>query len=347
MALGANHTTTTTGANFIPELWSDDVIAAYKRNIVVANLVTKINHKGKKGDTIHIPTPTRGAANAKAASTQVTLNQATHGVTNISINKHYEYSTLIEDIVEVQALPSLRRFHTDDAGYALGKQVDQDLHLLGAGLQAGSIAGATNLYEKAVIGGDGSTNFSGAANTNTGNGSAITDAGLRAMMQTLDDQDVPMDGRVIIIPPTARNTLLGLSRFTEQAFRGDGNALKTGMIGDIYGMEVYISTNCPWIHVNSVTGTQSVTFSSTAPTGTAYADAFALTVDWDTTTPTDTKYRAGMMLHKDALVFAEQMGVRTQTQYKQEYLGDLFTADTIYGVGELRDTAGVAFVVPE
>jgi hypothetical protein len=52
------------------------------------------------------------------------------------------------------------------------------------------------------------------------------------------------------------------------------------------------------------------------------------------------------MLHKDAMVFAEQVGVRTQTQYKQEYLGDLFTADTIYGVGELRNDAGLAFVVP-
>jgi hypothetical protein len=40
------------------------------------------------------------------------------------------------------------------------------------------------------------------------------------------------------------------------------------------------------------------------------------------------------------------MSVRSQTQYKQEYLGDLFTADTIYGVGELRDDAGLAFVVP-
>jgi len=40
------------------------------------------------------------------------------------------------------------------------------------------------------------------------------------------------------------------------------------------------------------------------------------------------------------------MGVRTQTQYKQEWLGDLFTADTIYGVGELRDTAGIVIAVP-
>ena len=45
--------------------------------------------------------------------------------------------------------------------------------------------------------------------------------------------------------------------------------------------------------------------------------------------------RVGVIMHKDALVLAEQVGVRSQTQYKQEWLGDLFTADTLYGVAEL------------
>lgn len=345
MALGTDHNTITTGANYIPELWSNEVIAAYKSNVVMRQVVTLINHNGKKGDTIHIPNFTRGSANAKAASTQVTLNQATHGVTNLSINKHYEYSRLIEDILDVQALPTLRQQYTDDAGYALAKQVDQDLHILTATLQAGTNSAAA-LYEKGVLGSDGSTNFSGAANTNTGNGAALADAGIRKMIQTLDDVDVPMDGRFIVIPPVERKNLMGLSRFTEQAFVGDGSAIKNGVLGSVYGIPILVSTNCPWVHVNSVTGTQSGTFSSTAPTGASYVDAYGNTVDWNTGTPTDTKYRVGVMIHKNAIALVEQMGVRSQTQYKQEYLSDLFTADTIYGVGELRDTSGIAFVVP-
>lgn len=253
---------------------------------------------------------------------------------------------MYEDIAEMQALSSMRKFYTDDAGYALAKRVDQDLALLGAGFNGGSIAGATNLYEAAVIGGDGSTAFSGAANTNTGNGTALTDAGIRKMIQTLEDQDVDSSQLVMVLPPVEANILRGTSRFTEQAFVGDGSAIKTGKIADLYGVEVFTTTNCPWIHVNSVTGTQSVTFSGTAPTGAAYADEFALTVDWNTSTPTDTKYRAGMIFHKDALAHAEQQGIRTQSQYKQEYLGTLVTSDTVYGVKELRDYAGLAFVVP-
>ena len=53
MGLGTAHTTITTAGNFIPEIWSDETIAAYKSKLVLANLVTKINFKGKKGDTLN------------------------------------------------------------------------------------------------------------------------------------------------------------------------------------------------------------------------------------------------------------------------------------------------------
>ena len=305
MALGSNHQTTTTGATFIPELWSDEVIAGYKKNLVLGNLVTKINHAGKKGDTIHIPKPVRGSANAKSANTQVTLQGDTHSEVQVSINKHYEYSVLMEDITEVQALQSLRRFYTDDAGYALAQQVDTDLFTLTEALQGGTVGGTgASLYEKAVIGGDGATLYTG----NSSNANDITDAGIRAMILKLDNADVPSDNRFMVIPPIAANDMLAINRFTEQQFIGNGEAIKTGKIGSIYGMDVYVSSNCPSIN----------------------SDA----------------QRVGVMMHKDALCFAEQMGVRSQTQYKQEYLGDLFTADTLYGVAELRDDAGVAFVVP-
>jgi N4-gp56 family major capsid protein len=300
MALGTNHVTNTTGATFIPELWSDEIIAAYKQNLVMANLVSKMSFKGKKGDTLHIPKPTRGAAALKAASTQVTLQAATESEVQVLVNKHYEYSRLIEDITETQALASLRKFYTGDAGYALAKQVDTDLIQLGRGAQGGN---GTVAYDKAVIASDGTTLYTG------GNEAAITDAGIRKVIQTLDDADVPMDGRCLVLPPVARNVMMGLARFTEQAFVGEtggGNTIRNGQIGNVYGVMVYVSTNCE------------------TATGAA---------------------RIGMMFHKDAFVLAEQLGVRSQTQYKQEYLGTLFTSDMLYGVKELRDEAAVAIAM--
>jgi N4-gp56 family major capsid protein len=306
MPLGTAHVTLSTAATFIPEIWSDEVIAAYKKNLVMANLVHKMNFVGKKGDTVHIPAPTRGDASIKAASTQVTLQAATESEVTVTIDKHYEYSRLIEDIVEKQALTSLRQFYTSDAGYALAKRVDTDLINLGSGFQGG---GGTTAYSGAFSGADGTTAY--VAGSNTGM-AAITDAAIRRSIQRLDDADFPMDGRSLVVPPVCRNTLMGIARFTEQAFVGEsgkGNTIRNGQIGDIYGVPVYVTSNAA-------------------------------------TTSGSTATKIALLFHKDALVLAEQMKVRTQTQYKQEYLGDLFTADTIYGVKELRDGGGVALIVP-
>ncbi len=296
--------TVTTNDVFIPELWSDDVIAAYKKNLIIANLVTKINHVGKKGDTIHIPKPGRGSANAKVAESTVTLNTDTATELTLSIDQHYEYSRLIEDIVGVQAIDSYREFYTNDAGYALAKLVDDRLWAQMETLQGGGALG-TGTWTGAVIGGDGSTAYT----DGSPNGSPLTDIGIRKMIQTLDDDDVPQTDRNLIIPPVERNTLMGIERFTEQAFVGEvgpGNTIRNGMIGDVYGIQVYVSSNSPTI-------------------------------------ATDT--RAGALLHKDAIVFIEQMAVRSQTQYMQVHLADLFTADTIYGSGELRNEGGIVFAV--
>lgn len=293
----------TRAATFIPEIWSDEVIAAYKQNLVMAPLVNKMSFKGKKGDTLHIPKPTRGEAKAKVTEVAVTLQAATETEVQVLINKHFEYSRLIEDITEVQALASLRKFYTGDAGYALARQVDTDLIRLGRGVQGGN---GTAAYNEAVIGSNGTTKYT----SGTPNAAALTDAAIRAVIQRLDDADVPMDGRVLVIPPVARNTLMGLARFTEQAFTGEtggGNTIRNGQIGDIYGVKVFVSTNCD----------------------TATGDA-----------------RVALMFHKDAFVLAEQMGVRSQTQYKQEYLANLYTADILYGVQELRDEAAVAIAIP-
>ncbi len=341
MALGSNQTTVTTSDKFIPEIWSDEVLARYKQALVLGNLVTKVNFKGKKGDTLHLPVPARGTPSSKAANTQVTLIADTATEVLVVVNKHYEYSKLYEDIAEMQALSSMRKFYTDDGGYALAKQVDQDIALMAHYFQSGNTTPSlTNVWETAVIGGDGSTTFDGSGD---GNGTALTDAGLRKMIQTLEDADIPSNELKFVIPPVEMNVLRSISRFTEQAFVGNGNALKTGMMGNLYGVEVFVSSNVPWLHVEGTDDATATTFSSTTLSGSG-TDAFGLSYDF--TGHTDTKYRVCTLMHKDGIALAEQQGIRTQAQYKQEYLGTLVTSDTVYGVKNLRSYSGISCVVP-
>ncbi len=122
----AGFTAKTEADKFIPEIWSDEIIASYQKNLKMAPLVKRLSMSGKKGDLIHVPKPTRGDANAKAADTAVTIIANTESELTITIDRHFEYSRLIEDIVEVQAQSSLRQFYTDDAGYALAVKIDND-----------------------------------------------------------------------------------------------------------------------------------------------------------------------------------------------------------------------------
>ena len=304
----------TEAAVFIPELWSDEIVAAYKKNLVLANLVNKMSMVGKKGDTLHIPKPTRGEAKAKTENTAVTIQNAVETDVEISINKHYEYSRLIEDIVEVQALDSMRRFYTDDAGYALAKQVDDDL--FGLGKRFGNDGGtgtdwvhSNSYYVNATSG------IAAYAVDTVASGDNFSDLAFRQLIKLMDDQDTPMDGRFIVLPPSARQTIMGIDRYVSSDFV-NGRTVNTGLIGNLYGVDVYVSSNCPVVETAS--------------------DNTAAAFD----------VKAAILAHRDTMVLAEQMSVRSQTQYKQEFLANLYTADTLYGVQVLRPETGFVLVLP-
>ena len=300
----------TSAATFIPEIWSDEVVAAYQSNLVLAPLVKKMAMTGKKGDTLHIPKPVRGTANAKAENTAVTIQNATESEVTVTIDKHFEYSRLIEDITEAQALASLRQFYTGDAGYALAKQVDTDLFALGKsfGDNGGDYVG-TGTYN--FSGGTGVEAYAADA---VAAGDVFNDAGFRELIQKMDDADVPMDNRCLVVPPSIRNAIMGIDRYSSSDFV-DGRVVNNGQIGNLYGIDIFVSSNCPVIE--------------------AAGDNTASTVD----------LKQAMLFHKDAMVLAEQQGVRSQTQYKQEFLGSLYTADTLYGTAVLRPDAAFNIAV--
>jgi hypothetical protein len=297
-------------ATFIPEIWSDEIVAAYKKNLVLANLVKKMNFKGKKGDTVHIPKPTRGSAFEKAANTKVTIQADQESEVQVLINKHFEYSRFIEDITEVQALASLRKFYTEDAGYALAKKVDDELMALGKSF--GDSDGTDWVHSNAYYI-DASTGLTAYAVDTVTTSDVFTDAGFRKLIQLMDDADVPMDGRKFVIPPSLRNAIMGIDRYNSTDFV-DGKGVQTGQIGSLYGIDIYVSSNCPTIETAS---------------DNSAGDAV----------------KAAFLFHTDTMVLAEQLGVRSQQQYKQEYLSTLYTADTLFGTKVIRPEAGFVLAV--
>lgn len=310
-----NSNTVTSGntATFVPEIWSDEIIAAYQKSLKMAPLVKKMSMSGKKGDVIHIPKPARGVASAKAKDTvdAVNIQQTTNTELTITIDRHFEYSRLIEDIVEVQSLNSLRQFYTSDAGYALAVQVDTDLINcatgFGDGNRVAAPSAATDWVNPNSYSFGAATGLDTFAAGSTTSGDDFTDDGFREAIRLMDDADVPMENRVMIIPPSVRKTIMAESRYVSSDFVS-GTPVQTGLIGNLYGVDIYVSSNAPTLEAN---------------------------------------VRGCLFFHQDAIVMAEQMAVRSQTQYKQEFLSTLYTADTLYGVEVYRPEAGFVLAVFE
>jgi len=311
----------TNADKFIPEIWSDEIIAAFQKNLKMAPLVKRLTMTGKKGDLIHVPKPIRGEANAKAANTAVTIQANVETELQITIDRHFEYSRFIEDIVEVQALSSLRQFYTEDAGYQLALTVDTDLMNVATGFGDGTRTTApantgANWVNSNSYYFNAATGLSAFAVDTVTDGDNFTDLGFREAIKLMDDNNVPMDNRCLVIPPAARKSIMGIDRYVSSDFVG-GRGVESGLIGNLYGVDVYVSSNCPVVE--------------------AAGQNTASTKD----------IRGCLFFHKDAIVLAEQMAVRSQTQYKQEYLSTLYTADTLYGIETYRPEAGLILAVSD
>lgn len=213
--------TTTTGAVFIPEVWSMDTLRATEAALVMAPLVKRYDSLVKeRGDTIHIPKISNLTTNSKVANTEVTTQTVTETEQTINISSWEETSFEIEDILKIQSQYDLRSEYTEKAGYAIAKKVDTDL----LGL------------------------YSSLTTTDVGTyGSDITDATIVAAIQTLDEADVPMEDRYFVIKPSQKAALMKLDKFVKADYLGQYQSptvVKKGpnsryLWGDIYGVPTY------------------------------------------------------------------------------------------------------------
>ena len=195
----------------------------------------------------------------------------------------------------------------------MAKQVDDELVALGKSF--GDSDGADWVHSNAYFI-DASTGLTSYAIDTVTTSDVFTDAGFRKLIQLMDDADVPMDGRKFAVPPSLRNAIMGIDRYNSSDFV-DGKGVQNGQIGKLYGIDIFVSSNMPVIE--------------TAANNTASGNSLDI--------------KAALLFHTDTMVLAEQVGVRSQTQYKLDYLSTLYTADTLFGVKVVRPEAGFVLAV--
>lgn len=281
MALGTNTTTTTTADVLIGQVWAPSVLAATEAKLFMAKRVLDFSDQAKganRGDTVNIPEIANMTANNKTQGSQITLNANTETDINLAIDTWKETSFAVEDIVKVLSSYNLTKLYSEKSAYATKKAVDTSL---------------MNLY-------------SGLSQTVGTIGTDVTDANIVRGKQYLDDADAPEEDRFFVLAPSQEAAILKLDKFSLRTGPGwdpNNSPIITGKMGQLYGMEVDVTTNV-------------VTAGSTVH---------------------------NLIFQREAFSIAFAVSPRTQSNYVPEYLEWLTTTDSIYGVIESRDTFGVDF----
>lgn len=217
--MAVNTITTTTAANFIPEIWAPEISDAVQANVVLGSLVDRQYEDDMKfGDTIHIRDASNPAVRFKSADTTATWANITETMQNITINLQAYVAFLTEDIVEVQADVKQRSLYSGKATYSLMATVEGD-----------ATSGLASLPD----------NFSQSVGTL---GVDPSDDNFIRASQYLDDADVPEDGRFLYVSPGIYAAMLKIDKFTSQDYNAAPDAITRSRVGMIYNAPVHKST---------------------------------------------------------------------------------------------------------
>lgn len=269
-------------APFSPDIWSKNVLVKQEANLIFAQHVNReYERDAKVGKSIIISSIGDLSTRAKTENTAITYETVQETPIALTLNI-WDYAAFgIEDIVNVQSHINLRAAYEDKVAYALAKDVDVKLST--------GVAGFTKTYGTL--------------------GTPFTDADLRNAVQALDDNNVPDEGRVLIMSPAEKNDKLGLEKWTSVLYRGDstvnggGTQVNNGQIGrDIYGVTPYVTTNL---------------FKPAGGQGN------------------------NVVFHKDAYALVMQRGPKMHLFYDIDFFTWKLASEQIMGHGELRDDHGV------
>jgi hypothetical protein len=219
--------------NFIPELWSTQLITAFRKNHVFRSLVNR-NWEGEirnAGDTVRITTP--AAITVGAYSGTVSYQTPTSAQQSLVIDKDRYWAFQLDDVDQAQANVSLMQAYMTEAAYSLADDVDADLASLYAQAGLPSISldlGTDDFYDKMVEAG-----------------------------KQLDEANVPRGGRWVVMTPKGYADLLKNDAFIHATPTAD-SLIRTGELGSVSGFGVFVSNNL----VNTTAATYAYMYGTNA-----------------------------------------------------------------------------------
>ena len=213
--------------NFIPELWSARLLNALDKSHVFANVVNR-DYEGdikKMGDTVHINTIGAVTIGTYTQNTDFTSGPETLATTDqtLTIDQAKYFNFQVDDIDAAQAAGDIMDKAMTRAAYGLADASDKYI--------AGILAGAAD-----------------ASNTVSTSAVALTSSNVYEnvvkMRTILDKANVPTAGRWLVIPPEMYALILLDDRFVKTGGEMAEGILRTGLVAQAAGFDIYLSNNC-------------------------------------------------------------------------------------------------------
>jgi hypothetical protein len=291
---------------FIPTLWSKKLNVKFFQNTILPS-ISNTNWEGEikgQGDTVIVRTAPSIAIRDYTVGTALTADVPVPITAELQIDKGKYFAVNVNDVLAYQADVGLMEMFTDDAAKQLKIQIENECFFNwfvtegpaagNEGATAGAISAAYDLGTEAAP---------EALNT-------TLDVILR-MSAALDEQNVPEEGRFLVMTPQQRNALMA-SNIAQAYFTGDSSSIvRTGKIGMLDRFEVYVS--------------------NLLPKGDASKLLVSGLTDPATGGATTAAKRALMVAgHKSACTFASQIS-NTETIRNQTDFGDIVRGLAVYG----------------
>ena len=212
-AAGENH--------FIPEVFSKKLQAKFYSQTVLSEVTTneyegEISGLGNKVNIRTVP-----AVSVADYSGSISYSDVTSSTIELDINKAKSYAFKVDDILREQADIDFMNEAANDAAQNMKIAIEQDVFAnVAAGSSLTDINGTpANVTSANVLG-------------------HILDAG-----QQLDENNIPEDGRFMIINPAVA-TVLKQSELRQAYLTGDNvSPLRNGFIGTVDRFNMYVSNN--------------------------------------------------------------------------------------------------------
>lgn len=218
-------------ADFIPEVWSGELLLNFERKLVYANLVSR-DYEGevsRAGDTVHINTLSAVKISPYVpGTTTITVDDLSTTSQELTIDQANYFAFGVDDIDKRQAASSsnLVSAATENAGFGFAKEVEEYIVDLYSGVDSGNDLGPVDLAD-----GDDAYDL------------------LIDMRTKCAEVDMPDVGRWCVVPPWVAGLLLNNDKFVRNAALGEksSDALLNGHIGRAAGFDIYESNSNPVI----------------------------------------------------------------------------------------------------